>query len=73
MYSDIVFLDRRSKQDRRVEDDPCKDAPLDLHHCMRRNSTDRRSSSKSLVEDYVDFLESHSRRIALAEIDRPVN
>jgi hypothetical protein len=62
MENDIVFVDRRRKQDRRLDEDPCKDIPVDLYHRMRRKTTDRRKMDKSLVEDYFDFLEAHSQR-----------
>ncbi len=73
METSIVFVDRRRKQDRRLDIDPCKNIPTDLYHRMRRKSTDRRNASKSLVEDYMDYVESHSRKSALANSELPLN
>lgn len=54
----FIFIDRRKGGDRRLDADPCQNLPLDLYHRMRRKNSDRRSSKRSLSEDYYAFLES---------------
>jgi len=56
----IIFVNRRRGSDRRLERDRCKDLPMDLYHRKRRKSTDRRSSNRSLVDDYMAFSEKHT-------------
>ncbi len=62
MNPEVVFIDRRKGQDRRLDTDPCKNIPLDLYHRKRRKSKERRASDRSLREDYFAYLES--RQIA---------
>jgi hypothetical protein len=47
------FFNRRTGRDRRLDRDPCKDIPLDLYHRKRRKSTERRSSARSIDQDYL--------------------
>jgi len=72
MDRNIVFVDRRSRQERRSDTDPCKDIAVDLYHRMRRKSVDRRSPAKSLVQDYFDFVESYSKR-QIADQNEPLD
>lgn len=51
--SQRVFIDRRRRQ-RRTEDDPCNDLPMDLYHRKRRKSRERRKQ-RTLLEDYYAF------------------
>ncbi|MCV6623131.1 MAG: hypothetical protein OIF51_15430 [Cellvibrionaceae bacterium] len=53
-----IFVDRRKGADRRLEQDRCKDLPLDLFHRKRRKSADRRASGRTLTEDYFAFMEA---------------
>jgi hypothetical protein len=63
----LVFINRRRGQDRREEEDPCKDMPLDLFNDKRRVSKDRRGADKSLSDDYYAFIEARLRRRELAK------
>ncbi|WP_299973181.1 hypothetical protein [uncultured Pseudoteredinibacter sp.] len=56
-----IFVDRRKGADRRLEQDRCKDLPLDLFHRKRRKSADRRAAGRSLSEDYFAFMEAGPR------------
>jgi hypothetical protein len=55
MNSDVLFVNRRKGNDRRLDRDPCKDLPLDLYHRKRRKSKERRASRRSLSEDYFAY------------------
>lgn len=56
MMQNVVFVNRRTGRDRRLDSDPCKDLPLDLYHRMRRKAGERRSARKSLSEDYYAYV-----------------
>lgn len=56
MTQNVVFVNRRKGRDRRLDLDPCKDLPLDLYHRMRRKAGERRSTRKSLSEDYYAYV-----------------
>ena len=56
----LVFVNRRRGDDRRLEQDRCKDMNMDLFHRKRRKSTDRRSSNRTLADDYMAFSEKHN-------------
>lgn len=56
MYNKI-FINRRKGDDRREDDDPCKDLEVDLYHRKRRKKTERRKK-RSLDEDYYAFISS---------------
>ncbi len=56
MSSNLVFVDRRKGQDRRVDEDPCKDLDIDLYHRKRRKSADRRDSSRDITDDYYAYM-----------------
>lgn len=56
-----IFIDRRKGDDRRLEQDRCKDLPLDLFHRKRRKSADRRATGRSLSEDYFAFMDTGTR------------
>jgi hypothetical protein len=53
-----IFIDRRSKKDRRAQSDPSKNLSVDLYGRMRRKSKDRRAEGKTLIDDYEDYLKS---------------
>jgi len=53
-----IFVDRRSKKDRRAHASHSKNLPKDLYGQMRRKRKDRRAQGKSLAEDYQDFMQS---------------
>lgn len=53
-----IFIDRRSKKDRRADSDPSKHLSVDLYGRMRRKRKDRRAEGKSILEDYEDFIKS---------------
>ncbi len=55
-----IFVDRRRGLDRRLEQDRCKDLPLDLFHRKRRKSADRRATGRSISEDYFAFMEGNA-------------
>lgn len=55
-----IFVDRRKGLDRRLEQDRCKDLPLDLFHRKRRKSADRRASGRSISEDYFAFMDGNT-------------
>lgn len=50
------FVNRRKGQDRRLDEDRCKDVPVDLFHRKRRKSTDRRSTDRDLSDDYYAYM-----------------
>lgn len=52
-----IFINRRKGDDRREDEDPCKDLDVDLYHRKRRKKTERREE-RSLDEDYYAFLSS---------------
>lgn len=52
-----IFINRRKGNDRREDEDPCKDLDVDLYHRKRRKKTERREE-RSLDEDYYAFLAS---------------
>ena len=51
-----IFMNRRRAADRRRDEDPCKDLPLDIYHRKRRKSVDRRSPNRSLEQDYFAYM-----------------
>ena len=51
-----IFVDRRRGEDRRLDEDPCRNMPIDIYHRKRRKSTDRRQPERSLVDDYKAYL-----------------
>jgi hypothetical protein len=53
MYNKI-FINRRKGDERREDDDPCKDLDVDLYHRKRRKKIERRED-RSLGEDYYAF------------------
>lgn len=53
----VFFVDRRKGQDRRQDADPCRDLPVDLYHRKRRKSTERRDTSKTLMDDYYAYMQ----------------
>jgi hypothetical protein len=56
MSSNLVFVDRRKGQDRRLDEDPCKDLDIDLYHRKRRKSADRRDNSRDITDDYYAYM-----------------
>lgn len=53
-----VFINRRRKgNERREEDDPCKELSIDIYHRKRRKALERRKE-RTLDEDYYAFLAS---------------
>lgn len=56
MSNHKFFIDRRKGADRRLDRDPCKNLPLDLYHRKRRKSVERRSTERTLADDYLAFL-----------------
>ncbi len=59
----LIFIDRRKGNDRRQDDDPCRELPLDLYHRKRRKSKERRDTSKSLSDDYYDYMQKVMTKI----------
>lgn len=59
----LVFINRRRGAERRNDEDPCKDMHVDLYHRKRRKSSDRRSTDKSLSDDYYSFIEAKLKRM----------
>ena len=51
------FVNRRKGNDRREDDDPCKDLDVDLYHRKRRKKAERRQD-RTLDEDYYAFMHS---------------
>ncbi|MFT4610270.1 MAG: hypothetical protein ACI8VY_001299 [Cellvibrionaceae bacterium] len=49
-----IFINRRKGDERREDDDPCKDLDVDLYHRKRRKKIERRED-RSLSEDYYAF------------------
>jgi hypothetical protein len=49
------FIDRRKGRDRRLDQDPCSNLPLDLYHRKRRKSSERRTINRSITDDYFAF------------------
>lgn len=56
-----IFINRR-KTDRREDEDPCKDMPVDLYHRKRRKKTDRRQEGKTLADDYYHFTRTQEEQ-----------
>ncbi len=56
MSSNLVFVDRRRSQDRRLDKDPCQELEVDLYHRKRRKSTERRDTSRDIAEDYYAYM-----------------
>ena len=50
-----IFINRRKNQDRRLDDDPCRDLPIDLYHRKRRKKSERRAEGRSLSDDYYAY------------------
>ena len=50
-----IFINRRRGDDRREDDDPCKDLDVDIYHRKRRKKVERRED-RSLDEDYYAFV-----------------
>ena len=61
----VVFVNRRTGEDRRTEQDRCKNMDIDLFHRKRRKSSDRRANNRSLAEDYFAFSEKLSPKLNL--------
>ena len=53
------FINRRKGNDRRYDEDPCSNLPVDLYHQKRRKSKERRAQ-RTLAEDYYAFTNGHS-------------
>jgi hypothetical protein len=51
-----IFIDRRLRNDRREDIDPCKDLPVDIYHRRRRKSVERRFPERTLIDDYKIYL-----------------
>lgn len=51
-----IFIDRRRGNDRRLDDDPCRDLPMDIYHRKRRKSIERRHPNRTLLDDYLAYL-----------------
>lgn len=51
-----VFVNRRCNDDRRNHPDPCKNLPVDIYHRKRRKTTERRTTQRTLAEDYMAFF-----------------
>lgn len=58
--NDIVFVNRRRGEDRRLDEDRCKDMSMDLFHRKRRKSAERRSTERTLADDFMAFNEKHN-------------
>ncbi|GAA6167445.1 hypothetical protein [Sessilibacter corallicola] len=52
-----VFMNRRKGEDRRLEQDRCRDMSVDLYHRKRRKTVDRRASNRTLVDDVNAFYD----------------
>lgn len=52
-----IFVDRR-RNDRRLEQDRCKELPVDLFHRKRRKSSERRAGGRDLTDDYFAYVEN---------------
>jgi len=52
-----IFVDRR-RNDRRLEQDRCKELPVDLFHRKRRKSSERRAEGRDLTDDYFAYVEN---------------
>lgn len=50
------FIDRRRNQERRGEQDSCRQLPMDLYRRKRRHSTERRQPHRTLEQDYYAFI-----------------
>jgi len=57
MTQKLVFVNRRRGVDRRFEKDPGKELPVDPHHQKRRKSTERRDTTRSLIDDYYAYMQ----------------
>lgn len=53
----MYFINRRKGNDRRLDQDPCRNLPVDLYHRKRRKAKERRDCSRSLVEDYYAYCQ----------------
>jgi len=53
----VFFVDRRKGRDRRQDADPCRNLPVDLYHRKRRKSTERRDTSRTLMDDYYAYIQ----------------
>lgn len=58
--SERIFIDRRSRKNRRVDPDPCQELPVDLYHRKRRKSSERRDTKRNLEDDYNAVVEKTS-------------
>ncbi len=52
-----VFMNRRKGEDRRLEQDRCRDMSVDLYHRKRRKTVDRRASDRTLIDDVNAFYD----------------
>lgn len=57
----VIFVERRSGQDRRNEPDRCAGQPYDLYHRKRRRTIDRRAPNRNLAEDISAFYSAQEQ------------
>lgn len=64
-----VFINRRKGNDRRFDADPCRHMAIDLYHRKRRKTCDRRSTRRTLSDDYYAYFRSADPRRATLKSD----
>ncbi|VUD69039.1 hypothetical protein TDB9533_04403 [Thalassocella blandensis] len=71
----FVFVNRRRGSDRRDDNDPCRNMPLDLFHRKRRKTGERRHPSRSLSDDYYAYMQKALDVVQpeLVETRKPTN
>ncbi len=68
MSSHLIFVDRRKNEDRRLDEDPCRDLNMDLYNSKRRKSADRRDNSRDITDDYYAYMR---RQLGKADYSEP--
>jgi hypothetical protein len=56
MNKTYFFIDRRKNEERRLDRESYRQMPMDLYHRKRRQSTERRDTTRSLEQDYYAFI-----------------
>lgn len=54
MNTHHIFINRRKGQDRRLDQDPCQNLPIDIYHRKRRKSVERRAN-RGIEADYMAY------------------
>lgn len=70
MRSNLIFVDRRKGNDRREKEDSSGELDADLSADNRRHASDRRTSFRSLLDDYYAYMKKQLGKTAYLEPEK---